>query len=57
MLNSFQVQVFFLFLNTWALIARKPLLMKNGIENIEAVDEIYSIYQFSSHCIKNILKN
>lgn len=31
--------------------------MKNGIENIEAVDEIYSIYQFSSHCIKKILKN
>lgn len=42
--NGFQV-FFFFFLNTRALIARKPLFLKNGIENTEALDEIYSIYQ------------
>jgi len=53
MCNGFQVFVFvFVFFNTQALIARKPLFMKNSIENIEAIDEIYSIYQFSSHVSK-----
>lgn len=37
--------VLFVFLNTWALIARKPSFMKNGIENIYAVDETSLIYQ------------
>lgn len=41
MFNGFQV----FFVNTWTLIARKPLFVKNGIENIYAIDEIYSLYQ------------